>query len=208
MHKLVVLFLFAFAPAVMFAVDGQVLISQSAVMAAGGFPYLINQPGSYKLSGNLVVPPGSDGIHVLVSNVSIDLNGFSITTAPVGLGTYGIGTILPATGGQPSALAIRNGMIRGFQYPIANSIASAAAILNFGTSWTLESLTLNWGYGGIGTVYLGTFGLVEHVSAQDISIAVPCPAVVALTVAAQVDIVASPYSSSTCTFTGNASIYH
>ena len=36
-----------------FAVDGQVLINQSTVMAAGGFPYRITQPGSYKLAGNL-----------------------------------------------------------------------------------------------------------------------------------------------------------
>jgi hypothetical protein len=41
------------APA--FAVDGVVLINQSTVMAAGGFPYKITQPGSYKLSGNLAV---------------------------------------------------------------------------------------------------------------------------------------------------------
>jgi hypothetical protein len=60
------------APA--FAVDGQVLINQSTVMAAGGFPYKITQPGSYKLSGNLVVASSTDGIDISVSNVSIDLN--------------------------------------------------------------------------------------------------------------------------------------
>jgi hypothetical protein len=39
-----------------FAVDGQVLIDQAAVMAAGGFPYKITSLGSYKLSGNISVP--------------------------------------------------------------------------------------------------------------------------------------------------------
>ena len=38
-----------------FAVDGIVLINQSTVMAAGGFPYIISQPGSYKPSGNLTM---------------------------------------------------------------------------------------------------------------------------------------------------------
>src|SRR5271156_6144744 len=65
------------APA--FAIDGQVLINQSTVMAAGGFPYKITQPGSYKLSGNLVVPANTDGIDINVSNVTIDLNGFKIS---------------------------------------------------------------------------------------------------------------------------------
>jgi len=35
--------------------EGVVLINQSTVMAAGGFPYVITQPGSYKLSGNLTL---------------------------------------------------------------------------------------------------------------------------------------------------------
>jgi hypothetical protein len=67
-------------PVYAFAVDGQVLINQSTVTAAGGFPYVISQPGSYKLSGNLTVPSGSNGIAIQSSAVTIDLNGFSITS--------------------------------------------------------------------------------------------------------------------------------
>jgi hypothetical protein len=59
------------APA--FAIDGQILINQATVMAAGGFPYKITQPGSYKLSGNLVVAGGTDGIDVNADNV-VDTN--------------------------------------------------------------------------------------------------------------------------------------
>ena len=72
-----------------FAIDGVVLINQSTVMATGGFPYVISQPGSYKLSGNLTIdttpagnyaPLGSDvAIVIAHSNVLLDLNGFSIT---------------------------------------------------------------------------------------------------------------------------------
>jgi hypothetical protein len=50
-----------------FAVDGATLINQASVMAAGGFPYKITQPGSYKLSGNLVVPAGTSEIRFPLS---------------------------------------------------------------------------------------------------------------------------------------------
>ena len=58
-----------------FAVDGTVLINQSTVMG-GGFPYHITQPGSYRLSGNLVVPALTNGIVIAASHVTLDLNGF------------------------------------------------------------------------------------------------------------------------------------
>lgn len=63
----------------MFAVDGVVLINQSTVTAAGGFPYVISQPGSYKLSGNLIGLAGISAIVISVSNVTLDLNGFNIS---------------------------------------------------------------------------------------------------------------------------------
>src|SRR5437867_7286405 len=77
----------ALVPACSFAVDGQVLINQSTVMAAGGFPYIISQPGSYKLSGNLTISTSITGnyagldiaIGIKSSGVVLDLNGFSIT---------------------------------------------------------------------------------------------------------------------------------
>jgi hypothetical protein len=81
----------AFAPASVYAVDGTILINQATVNAAGGFPYIISQPGSYKLSGNLTMNTTSTGNHVLLngalgdiaigitaSDVAFDLNGFSI----------------------------------------------------------------------------------------------------------------------------------
>lgn len=45
------------------------------------------QPGSYRLSGNLLVPDGSNGILVAADNVSLDLNGFSISPSVSGIGT-------------------------------------------------------------------------------------------------------------------------
>jgi hypothetical protein len=69
----------ALLPACAFAVDGVVLINQSTVMSAGGFPYTITQPGSYRLSGNLTVADANtNAIDIFANNVTIDLNGFSI----------------------------------------------------------------------------------------------------------------------------------
>src|SRR5258708_6401404 len=84
MKKVVVLLLaVALIPASLFAVDGQVLINQSTLNAAGG-TYTITQAGSYKLSGNLQVKD-ADTTPIVVSadNVTIDLNGFTIGGANV-----------------------------------------------------------------------------------------------------------------------------
>src|SRR5437660_10020294 len=62
MRKTVIVVLaMALVPACSFAVDGVVLINQSTVMAAGGFPYIIKDPGSYKLSGNLTMSTTTTG---------------------------------------------------------------------------------------------------------------------------------------------------
>ena len=69
-----------------FAADGQVLINQSTVMAFGGFPYRITQPGSYKLSGNLTLntsqnanytgPGGPADVAILIgaNNISLSIS--------------------------------------------------------------------------------------------------------------------------------------
>src|SRR6266700_7689406 len=89
------------APAVL-AVDGVVLINQSTVMAAGGFPYTITQPGSYRLSGNLTVPDANTtAIQVMADNVTIDLNGFSIIGPMVCNG-------FPVTSCSPAATVTRD----------------------------------------------------------------------------------------------------
>lgn len=107
----------------LFPVDGVVLINQASVMAAGGFPYHITQPGSYKLSGNLVVTdPTKDAIDIDVENVTLDLNGFSITGPEICTGSlFG-----PITSCMPSGfggsgivgannVSVFNGSVVGFQ---------------------------------------------------------------------------------------------
>ena len=97
-------------PVCAFAVDGVVLVNHATVLAFGGYPYTITQPGSYRLSGNLAVPAGANGILIATDNVTIDLNGFAITGSSVAPG-HGIvaGTDVPVQGYYN--ITVRNGTI-------------------------------------------------------------------------------------------------
>lgn len=54
--------------------------------------FIISQPGSYYLTGNVAVAAGKSGIKVIASNVTIDLSGFTITGVPGSVdGIYNIG---------------------------------------------------------------------------------------------------------------------
>jgi hypothetical protein len=84
-----VLLAMAFGPSA-FGAEGIKMINQSTVMTAGGFPYVLSQPGSYKLSGNLTMSTTTTGnyrnsngaydiaIAINADGVVLDLNGFSI----------------------------------------------------------------------------------------------------------------------------------
>jgi hypothetical protein len=103
------------ATARVYAVDGVVLINQSEVLAAGGFPYHITQSGSYRLSSNLLVSSATDAIDISANNVTIDLNGFSIiqtaTTSPPGK--------MAINGSAANAVTVRNGSIANWDYSIS-----------------------------------------------------------------------------------------
>ncbi len=61
------------------AADGVIEINQAIVEANGGFPYVISEPGSYILTGNLTVPDeNTTAIRVQADHVTVDLNGFAI----------------------------------------------------------------------------------------------------------------------------------
>jgi hypothetical protein len=80
MTKPILTFLVAIMmPAGLYAVDGQVLINQASVNAQGGFPYVISTPGSYKLSGNLIINDANKTAILIAQDfVTLDLGGFSI----------------------------------------------------------------------------------------------------------------------------------
>ena len=114
------------APLCAFGVDGTVLINQSTVMAAGGFPYTISTPGSYRLSGNLIVPDANTtAIKIATSYVTLDMNGFGILgpttcTGPTFAVTScsstgsGAGVATVITLGPPlRGIAVSNGHVKG-----------------------------------------------------------------------------------------------
>src|SRR5208283_1817141 len=91
------------------AVDGTIEINQAKVTANGGvFPYTIRLVGSYRLTGNLIVPASTNGINVTSSGVTIDLNGFSIigtgssSATPIGIDT------------SDDIVTVENGTVTGF----------------------------------------------------------------------------------------------
>lgn len=134
-RRFVCLFTFALTTHTLHAVDGVVLIDQARAMAGNvtpgdtpGFPITISVTGSYRLSGNLTIADRlTTGIHITADNVTIDLNGFSIsgpvvcTANPtncggsgggVGIhsGDFNIGTV------HARGIKVYNGTVRGMGF--------------------------------------------------------------------------------------------
>ena len=118
-------FLTASLPA--YAVDGVVLIDQARAVAgnitpgdAPGFPVSITRAGSYKLAGNLLAPEGVNGIEISSSNVTLDLNGFTLAGPAVTLTVCPDPCFNPPNGITTSfsptlsGVAIKNGIVYGF----------------------------------------------------------------------------------------------
>ena len=118
------------------AVDGEILINQSIVMAAGGFPYQITQTGSYKLSGNLVVTTGVGGIEIIAQNVTVDLNGFTISSNVTTGQSVGIANANNGT-------TVRNGTISGFNTAVGlggtSNIIEEIKVVGSGTGFSLSN---------------------------------------------------------------------
>lgn len=73
----------------------------------GSAGYVISQPGSYVLAGNLTVATG-DGIQINASHVTLDLNGFTLRSnagSATGSGVFVAGNL--------ANVAVRNGVISG-----------------------------------------------------------------------------------------------
>jgi hypothetical protein len=105
------------------AAEGVIEINDTKIQAAGGYPFVITDSGSYRLTSNLQQPAANvNVIRIDTNNVSIDLNGFAIsgtnfcseggaiptravtcTQNSVGAGVYTIGT----------SISVRNGTVTG-----------------------------------------------------------------------------------------------
>lgn len=81
--------------------DGRISIAASATTVT------INQPGSYVLTGNITVGAGSNGVFITASNVTLDLNGYTISGAT---GNTSAGILLSSVGN----VRVRNGNVERF----------------------------------------------------------------------------------------------
>ena len=125
MKKRLVLAAFVLCVPALWAADGVIEINQADVEANGGFPYVISEPGSYILTGNLSVPGNNTtAIEVRADDVTLDLNGFAIGCGGLFdvddiclLGSGGEGVTAFFVSGENSDSAsntvVRNGTIRG-----------------------------------------------------------------------------------------------
>ena len=75
------------------------------------FPVVISQPGSYQLIGNLTVPTAVPAIQIDASNVTLDLNGFTVQ-AGTASGTLASG--INATNTSQRNITVKNGVVHGF----------------------------------------------------------------------------------------------
>jgi hypothetical protein len=105
------------------SVDGVIEINQASVQAGGGFPYTIGSSGSYRLTGDLDVtgepnPEDVTAIVITADDVTLDLNGFTITGPtscggdPMVCGPVGSGLGIQAAASLEN-IRVRNGSVHG-----------------------------------------------------------------------------------------------
>jgi hypothetical protein len=163
---------------------------------APGFPVTITQPGSYRLSSNLTAPPAANGIEITVSNVTIDLNGFTVLgvpppNPPFNTGIRYIGT--PPVRG----FIVRNGSVAGFVFTIAPDPSFVT-----GSEVVLQDLYLATPILTASGIEVGANSRVVNVTGRTVSMNPTCPSVIAFSVFLSI----SP-SSSQCALVGNATSF-
>ncbi len=117
-------------------------------------PFVITQPGSYYLTGNRVHTQNvSHSIKITVSNVTLDLNGFTIAAQNGGSGAYAI-MDQGDSGEQPDlvGIVVRNGIVAGPGW------YDAGIALGYTQGSRVENVTAQ-GIDGTG-IYVGEGGLV------------------------------------------------
>lgn len=140
--------------------DATVLIDQAKALAgnvtagdAAGFPITISRPGSYKLMGPLTVPAGVHGIEITSSDVTVDLNGFTVSgplncagSHPnVSCGATVVAAGVAALNSSHERVTVRNGGVRGFSHCVnlgGSGRASELALDDCG-------IALGTGYGSL-----------------------------------------------------------
>ncbi len=105
-------------------VEARIIVNAANTPGDATSSFVISQPGSYYLTGNLTVSTTKHGISIETDNVTLDLNGFAIiSNAASG---SGIGVNVPT--GRVN-LCVRNGTIRGWRSHGVGAINASSSIL-------------------------------------------------------------------------------
>lgn len=121
-------------------IEARIPLTAATAPGTAGAVHVISTPGSYYLTGNVQGVSGKDGILIEASNVTLDLNGFTLTGAAGSL--HGIA--LSRSNTDRSNLTIRNGTINGFgERGISNP---GTAVIN---GFLAEDLTVSCSGAGI-----------------------------------------------------------
>ncbi len=129
-----------------------------SLSGSGSAMYAIFQSGSYYLTGNIVVPSNGVGIQVSADNVTIDLNGFTISGTTTGL-TASQGINVPSS---RRYLTVKNGTIRYF----GSECVDAASV----TGGQFENLAIFDSIGNYG-IRVGNNAMVRGVRAESNNVA-------------------------------------
>jgi len=160
--------LLVFAPAAL-ATDGVVLINHNTSVNGlpgcphAGFPIIICQSGSYRLSGDLSVPDAdTDGIDINADNVTLDLNGFTLS-GPVTCTPFKFPLHCTATGkgngisvviASAKNITVRNGTMRG--------MGSSGILLSATLGGLVEDMHVESSGGSMGAGIVLAFGTVTR----------------------------------------------
>ncbi|MEM1422972.1 MAG: hypothetical protein AAGH64_03105, partial [Planctomycetota bacterium] len=89
-------------------------LDERSAPPADGFAHVISEPGSYVLAGDVDAGSGS-GVRIDASNVTLDLNGFTVRGDGTNPMSVGIAPPRPIT--EPldiTGVTVRNGKVTGF----------------------------------------------------------------------------------------------
>jgi hypothetical protein len=141
------------------AAFAQAAINQSTALAGNvtpgdtaGFPVTLSQTGSYKLTGNLVVPEGKTGVEITASNVTLDLNGFSIigpSTCTRIVNTKVVTCAYTASGAgvfvasTAAGAMVRRGTVKGFQSGVLSY--ASASVEDITATFNMQGVTISGG---------------------------------------------------------------
>ncbi len=119
---------YAPGPAVAFDEDPRQVEARTIVNAANtpgdaSNSFVISQPGSYYLTGNINGTGGKNGISIQADGVTLDLNGFALIGEATG---SGIGVTAPA---PQTSLCVRNGTVRGWRSHGVGTLNASSSVL-------------------------------------------------------------------------------